>query len=752
MSSEKQDKDSTIKELQSQIEILKHINKENANLIKHDSTDSLTGLLNKDAFFREVKSLFAKFPEDKFLFLRYDIDKFQTINALFGYDEGDRLLQYCANEILTLKQTNPDSVMGRIDADIFCLCIKFNESANFEPTIEATERFLEGFREDYRFNISVGLYLIKDTNEPMRDIYAKATLAARKCKDISSLHYFLYDEATDAELISQQIISSEMHKALKNNEFVMYYQPKVDLKTQNLVGAEALVRWKHPTKGLIPPSDFIPIFYKNGFIATLDLYVFTSVCANIQEWQKAGLPLVPVSINMTQISMMDEELPNKLFAIMETYGIEKEYIHLEITEGSYSVDTDKSINCAKELHEKGMHLEMDDFGTGISSLTMLHELPIDTLKLDLRFIKSYEESKSNAGIIHFIVSLARQMDLTLIAEGIETEHQLDFLKNIGCDIGQGYLFSKPVQESDFQDLLQKWKTIELTQTEEASSLPIDMNDLWIPDSNFNIIFNTIAGSAAIYEITSDATSVKVLKMNDEYLQAMEIEKSGKHHTFSDLLALIQQEDLVALQKSLVLTLQTKQPLSMIIRRINIPGRSSPKWLKMSMRFLFKTKTSTLVLANLEDVTSQQEEINYLEKETQIHEDYKRQLSIYNEAEQNGLATMQLTEKGLILEYANDAFLELHAASRDYAFSHADTFLMDTVHQDDSEIIVKAFENIIKQKKKNFRWTMRTLSLNGTELVTIVNGAIRYTREGIFADIVVRELKKTDSVLFYIGSD
>ncbi len=491
MSSEKQDPGSIIKDLQSQIEILKHINKENANLIKHDSTDALTGLLNKDAFFRETKALLEKNPQDQFLFLRYDIDKFQTINALFGYDEGDRLLQYCAHEIKKIKETMPISIMGRIDSDIFCLCVKFDSTINLEPTQETTERFLEGFREDYRFNISVGIYFINDTTELMRDIYSKATLAARKCKDNSSIHYFLYDEATDAELVNQQIISSEMHKALKNNEFVMYYQPKVDLKTQKLVGAEALVRWNHPTKGIIPPSEFIPVFYKNGFIAMLDLYVFTSVCASLQEWKRAGLQLVPISINITQVSMMSEDLPNKILTIMNTYGVDKKYIHLEITEGSYSVDTDKSIQCAKELHENGIHLEMDDFGTGISSLTMLHELPIDTLKLDLRFIKSYEESKSNAGIIHFIVSLARQMDLTLIAEGIETEHQLAFLKNIGCDIGQGYLFSKPVQESDFQDLLQKWEIIELSQTEQTSTLPIEMNDLWIPDSNLMLFLTRL---------------------------------------------------------------------------------------------------------------------------------------------------------------------------------------------------------------------------------------------------------------------
>ncbi len=752
MSVSNMDAESRIKDLEEQIKILKHINQENVNLIKFYDTDALTGLLTKDAFTRETQKLLKKYPNETFIFMRYDIDKFQTVNSLFGYDEGDKLILYCAQELKKAQDITPESILGRIDGDIFCFCSKVSASEKLTPTVNGIEQFLEGYREDYRFNISVGLYMIHDTSESLRDIYAKATLAARKCKDNSTLHYALYDEEMDKEIVNQQVLSSEMHKALKSNEFVVYFQPKVDLKTQKLVGAEALVRWKHPVKGIIPPSEFIPIFYKNGFISHLDFYVFESVCASIKKWKSAGLQLIPISINLTQVSMMDISLPEKLLSVMEKYGIEKEYIHLEITEGSYSVDTEKSIKCAKQFREKGIHLEMDDFGTGISSLTMLHELPIDTLKLDLRFVKDYEESKSNAGIIHFIVSLARQMELKLIAEGIETEHQLEFLKNIGCDIGQGFLFSKPVSEKDFEDLLQKWDTMEIIKTEKSSTLPIDMNDLWIPDSNFNVIFNTIAGAAAIYEVTTDVTSVKVLKMNDEYLQVMEVEKSGKHHTFADLLMLIQPEDLAELQKSLVVTLQTKQPLNMLIRRINVPGKDSPKWLKMGMRFLFQTLTSTLVLATLEDVTAQQEEKNYMVREAQIHEEYKKQLSIYNEAEQNGLATMCMSEKGLRLEYANDAFLELHGATREYAFLNADTFLMKTVHPDDTKTIMKAFETILKNKKKNFRWTMRTLSLNGKELATVVNGAIRYTEEGVFADIVVRELKKAESVSFYIGSE
>ncbi len=734
-----------IKNLQEQIKILKHINNENANLIKHDSTDPLTGLLNKDAFFRETKQLLAQHPSEQFIFIRYDIDKFQAINSLFGYDEGDRLLQYCAKEISITKTVIKECVVGRIDADIFCLCVRYDPAIDLTPSLEITENFLENFREDYRFNISVGVYLIQDTTEVMRDIYAKATLAARKCKDNSAVHYFIYDEETDKERTKQQLVSLEMHKSLKKKEFIPFFQPKIDLKSQKLVGAEALIRWKHPKKGLVPPSEFIPIFHQNGFISKLDLYVFESVCTTLKKWKKAGLSLVPISINMSQISMKDDDLPQKLFAIMKKHGIEKQYIHLEITEGSYSVDTEKSITCAKKLHDKGIHLEMDDFGTGISSLTMLHELPIDTLKLDLRFIKSYSESKSNAGIIHFIVSLARQMQLDLVAEGVETETQLSFLKNIGCDIGQGYLFSKAVCEKDFKKLLLSRESAYIVPDTVDIKLPIDMNDLWVPESNFNVLFNTIAGSAAIYEVTKDVTSVKVLKANDEYLETMQVKKSGQHHTFADLLQLIEGEDLLELQSSIAKTLQTKKSFSMTLRRINLPMQDTPKWLKMSMRFLFQTKASSLLLATLEDVTAQKERINYLEREAKIHEDYKKQLSIYKGAELSGLATMKVGDN-LELIYANDAFLSMHGCTREYAFSNAKTILLDTVHPDDKDSVVKALMAVIKKKEDHFQWTMRIINLqDANSIKTTVHGKIRVEDKNIYADIIVRPFEESASV-------
>ncbi len=740
----KSDQSSIIKELQEQIKILKHINDENAFLIKHDSTDQLTGLLKKDAFFRETNRLLHTYPKSTFLFFRFDIDKFQTINTLFGYDEGDKLLIYCAKILSKIRKSNTDFIAGRFDADVFCCCCKVEKDEDIIPSFEETEKFLEGFRKDYRFNFSMGLYKITNTKEPLRDIYAKATLAARKCKDSSTQHYFLFDKTTDEELITQQLISSEMYRALKKEEFVPFFQPKVDLKTRQLVGAEALIRWNHPKRGLLSPSEFIPIFYSNGFITQLDLYVFKTVCSHLRKWINSGITIIPISINMSQISMMDLELPDKLFAIMDTYNIDKKYIHLEITESAYSVDTSKSIQCAVELSNRGLHLEMDDFGTGISSLTMLHELPVNTLKLDIRFIKSYSETKQNAGIIHFIGSLARQMQVGLVAEGIETENQLEFLKNIGCDTGQGYLFSKPLNAKDFKKAITSWTILEEIPEPPDENFILDMNDLWIPHSKFNILFNMIAGAAAVYEFTTNVSSVKVLKANDEYLDTMVVEKSGKHHTFNDLEKLIHLEDLKELQKRIKKIIQDQVPFSMLIRRINIPEKNGPKWIKMTIRTLFKNKTASLILAMIEDVTTQQEHIDYLERESKIHEDYKKQLLIYKTAEQSGLASIQVEKNGLTLTYANDVFLKMHGITREYALDHKTTILMNTIHPDDKKLIIKALSTVIKKKQTHFSWSMRIQSLDGSVRDTVVHGVIHYSDRDPTIDIIVRPREHFES--------
>ena len=250
-------------------------------------------------------------------------------------------------------------------------------------------------------------------------------------------------------IVKNQRITNQMNVALKENQFEVVLQPKCHLQTGKLIGAEALVRWKHPENGYLPPSEFIPVFEKNGFISKLDEYVWDKACAYIRSWIDSGLDLVPVSVNVSRYDLRNQSLPSKFAQMLDKYGIPAKYLHLEITESAYMEDAQVIIKEVQRLKDIGLHIEMDDFGTAYSSLNMLNEMPIDTLKLDMSFIRNYEKSPGKDVILSFVVKLANALNLGCIAEGIETKEQAAYLFSLGCSTGQGYYFSKPISKQDF---------------------------------------------------------------------------------------------------------------------------------------------------------------------------------------------------------------------------------------------------------------------------------------------------------------
>lgn len=735
----------TIEDLKRQNKKLQHKNQKNTEQLKQFDIDPLTGLLTKETFFRDVKKMLNNYPNEKFVFLRFDIDKFQTVNTLFGYEEGDRLLAHCAKTIHQLKTVQLLSIVGRIDADIFCMLCKFNPDYDVDTLLSADiDNFLTSYRDDYRFNISIGQYYIQDNTESTRSIYSRATIASKKCKDNSNFYLHQYDSEMDKVLLQNQLIASEMHNALDNGEFVAFLQPKVDLQTKKLIGAEALVRWIHPKRGILPPDDFIPLFEQNGFILKLDRYIFRQTCLFIREWIDVGIEPVPISINLSQYNFTDANLTAEFISILDEYKIDKHYIHLEITESAYSGDIKQTLQVAKELAAQGFHLEMDDFGTGISSLTMLNELPVKTLKLDLRFIQSKSEEHNNGNILNFTVSLAKQMQMDLVAEGIETEEQLNFLRSIGCEYGQGYLFSKPIPKDEFEKMLTSWEILQTHQSESNITSMLDMNDLWFPNSKFNLLFNSLVGGAAIYEINHENGDIKVIKMNDEYFDIVNLEKENYQYSKKDLRKLIFPEDLVVLQQKIATSMTNDTPFIAEMRIVNLFNSEKLDWIKIGARIIVRAKETALFLVSVENITVQKEHIDYLQREAQIHEDYKRQLSIYQEADSNGVATMCI-DNGMILVYANDGFLKMYGCSRKYAFSHANTIMKATVHPEDLPIVEKSLKSILAKKKKNFEWTMRIYPVKGKVRSTLVSGLVRYEDDRTYTDIVVRDITDTKSL-------
>ena len=262
-----------------------------------------------------------------------------------------------------------------------------------------------------------------------------------------------YTELERHQLLKEQTLENAMEGALQSEEFLVYLQPKIRLSDGRAVGAEALVRWKSEEYGLIPPDEFIPLFEKNGFITKLDQFVWDRACAALQSWDEKGYPAISVSVNVSRADIYNADIADILIKTVRKYRLPPSRLHLEITESAYTENPKQIIDTVGRLRELGFVIEMDDFGSGYSSLNMLNQMPLDVLKLDMKFIQVETAKPVNQGILRFIMGLARWMNLSVVAEGVETREQLVRLREIGCDYVQGYYFAKPMPCGEFEALL-----------------------------------------------------------------------------------------------------------------------------------------------------------------------------------------------------------------------------------------------------------------------------------------------------------
>ncbi|MEG1779574.1 MAG: EAL domain-containing protein, partial [Oscillospiraceae bacterium] len=289
---------------------------------------------------------------------------------------------------------------------------------------------------DYPLKINIvlkfGIYQIEDVTIPLNVMCDRAKLATESIKGMYEVRYAYYDQSFRERMLAEQMITDNMQQALANGEFVVYYQPKYELCSEEIIGSEALVRWIHPEKGFMSPAEFIPLFEKNGFITDLDMYVWEQACKTISRLKKQGTEVHPISVNVSRIDIYNPMLTNILIDLVKKYDFEPKYLHLEITESAYTENPKQLIDVVSTLKTVGFVIEMDDFGTGYSSLNMLSELPIDMLKLDMRFLKN-KATANDGNIISFIISLAKWMNLKVVAEGVETYEQVAMLRHMDCN-------------------------------------------------------------------------------------------------------------------------------------------------------------------------------------------------------------------------------------------------------------------------------------------------------------------------------
>ncbi len=516
--------------------------------------DELTGILNRNTFCRKVDSLVQKNPEamqsGQYAMIYFDVLRFKAINDMFGMAEGDRVLCYVADLIRGL--IGKDDLVCRIDSDRFTFFTN-TYGDELETLLEKVLEGLSAYKLPFAIACNVGVYVTVGTEVSAVSMMDRAILAQSKIKGSHTVKFNYYTEEMRNDLLSEQEISGIMEEALAAEQFLVYYQPQFNHATGSLVGAEALVRWKHPERGLISPGLFIPIFERNGFITKLDLYVFEHVCAFLRKCIDQNLAIVPISSNFSQYDIFQPRFVEKLEELRMKYDVPVKYLRVEITESAIVGGSDRVNEIVKRLRECGYVVEMDDFGSGYSSLNVLREVDLDVIKLDMLFLSEKANNNRGGTIISSIVRMAKWLDMPVIAEGVETMSQADFLKSIGCEYIQGYLYSKPLPEADFEALLLKNK-IDTANFPEDQSRTIDAYDFWEPKSQETLIFSNFVGGAAIFEYHNG--KAEILRVNKKYLRELGMNLSEKDLIESDPFTFFDEENGRIYSEALRLAVET----------------------------------------------------------------------------------------------------------------------------------------------------------------------------------------------------
>jgi diguanylate cyclase (GGDEF)-like protein len=434
--------------------------------------DPLTGLPNRVLLDDRLQQAIAHADRDmrSFALLVCDLDRFKLINESLGHRAGDDLLQEVARRLGTVART-ADTV-ARLGGDEFVLI--GTSIGDAEDAAALAGRVMEALQAPIRIaaidiyvSPSIGIAMYPDDGVTMQSLLAHADAAMHSAKQHGRGNYRRYAPGMDAGIEDRVQLESDLHNALVLNQFELHYQPKVDTRTGEVRSAEALIRWVHPTRGIVSPADFIPLAEECGLIGAIGGWVIREACRQTRAWQIDGMPTLRVSVNLSASQFRDSGLVDGIRSALDDAGLEARYLEVELTESAVMNDPEKSIAILEHLSAMGVLVSVDDFGTGYSSMSYLRRFPIDKLKIDRVFIDEIVSRPEDASIVRAIVSLAHSLLLKVVAEGVETPAQLDFLKTAGCDEYQGYHFSRPLPAAAFERLIRESRADDTLTDDDA---------------------------------------------------------------------------------------------------------------------------------------------------------------------------------------------------------------------------------------------------------------------------------------------
>ena len=472
----------------------------------------VTGLYTETMFLRTAASK-IKTIQGNWVIMVSDIEHFKLFNQWFGAEEGDRFLRTYADTLMSLVHEY-DAVAGYFGNDDFALLLPGSPE-----TVEDAEKRLTAcvrqFSEDVGFAPTFGIFPITDRTVPICTMYDCALEAMRTVKNNYMNRVGWYDTAKVHQAEADHVLLSEVQHGLENNEFCVYVQPQVNMLTGKVVGCEALVRWRHPTRGIVSPGEFIPLLERNGFITKLDAYIWNHVAKGLRLALDMGRQPIPISVNVSRMDLYSIDVVGFFQNLLKTYDLPPRLLEVEITETAYMRDADRMAETIDGLHRLGLTILMDDFGSGYSSLNMLREIPVDIIKLDMKFLQmSQGTRRRGVGILESIVNMAHMLGISLIAEGVETAEQKRLLLEMNCQYAQGYYFYRPMPVSEMQKIIGNPELLDLRGIRGHAFQRLDIHALLKERDSGGTMLNNVVGALVLYRLHGDTVTIE--QVNDNY--------------------------------------------------------------------------------------------------------------------------------------------------------------------------------------------------------------------------------------------
>ena len=636
------------------LESIRQVRKE----LKLADTDEKSGLYTRNAFVRYTRQYLQEHPSEKLILMRWDIDNFKVYNDINGVKAGDEYLRKVGLYYLNHSENSKDLVLyGRYNAEHF---VSLRKAELFNPKLVLSDIYtlLHDISPDFDFSVRIGLYAIDNPAVDVSLMCDRADMALQSLKQNYQLTYAWYDESMRKDLVNEHELINATKPALDNHEFIIYYQPIVNCSARTVVKAEALVRWMSPAKGLISPGVFIPVLEKSGLIYELDKYVWDNVCRTIRGWKDKGLNVPSISVNISRIDFYHHDIYDSISGLIEKYDLEPSYLNLEVTESAYMDDPSQLSEVIQKLRSSGFRIEMDDFGSGYSSLNTLKNMPVDSVKLDMNFINdntgTKAENHKGGKILSSVVRMVHDIGLPIVAEGVETEFEAEYLKSIGCYLMQGYYFSKPLPETE---LLAFIADKELSDTDALKERigKMDTIDFLEATPQSTLLFNTFIGGAGIVEYTKNTLSG--LRLNDMFFKIIGVSRETYDPYLYDMMQRITPRCRPIMQDALQKAIDTQEESYCEIRTLPFNDGSEGSWLACRMRYLSKKAEGHLLFLSIENITKQ--------KTAALSDSLYKSIFMNVPA---GVAVYKMdSDQSISLQYVSDACCKLFNASKEEFF-------------------------------------------------------------------------------------